>query len=284
MTDDPPRVSALYIYPIKSLVGVSLTECAVGTTGFQLDRRWMLVDQHGKFMSQRQFPQLSLISLALDNESIQLVFPNQRQCQIPLKGEQGVEVQVRIWRDQCVAYGGYDHLDVYFREYLKQTCHLVYMPDQSKRLVDPNYTNNGADRIGFADGFPYLLVTEESLADVNNRLIQQGHAQIPITRFRPNIVISGVSSAFAEDTWDRIAIGSNLFTVAKSCSRCVMITVDSEQGVHTKEPLQTLLRYRKQNGKVYFGQNLIHRPGAPVAREKALWVRVNDPVKIQAYK
>jgi uncharacterized protein YcbX len=144
-----------------------------------------------------------------------------------------------------------EEVSQWFSEFLELSCQLVYMPDNSYRPVNSRYASHN-QQVSFADGFPFLLISEASLQDLNERLDQP----IPMNRFRPNLVVSGCE-AFAEDSWRSIRIGSIPFHVVKPCERCLITTVDQAQGIRGKEPLQTLAQYRLSNGKILFGQNLI---------------------------
>ncbi|HEY9015982.1 MAG TPA: MOSC domain-containing protein, partial [Gemmatimonadales bacterium] len=142
---------------------------------------------------------------------------------------------------------------------------LVHLPEQAKRLVDPVYAPPGAT-VSFADAFPFLVISKESLADLNGRLAQP----LPMNRFRPNLVIAGAGYPYAEDRWKQMRIGEITFSLVKPCSRCVITTTDQSTAERGKEPLRTLSRYRKVDGKAMFGQNAVHdRPGQ---------LRVGDPV------
>lgn len=254
-----PTLSAIYIYPIKSLRGIALDRCAVTSRGFEHDRRWMLVDATGKFITQRQQPRLAMVSVALGTEALLVTAPGMDSLQVPYQLERGERVRVNIWGDECEALQAGASSDAWFSQYLGLECHLVYMPESTQRHVDRSYAVSAQDVVSFADGFPFLLISEASLEELNSRLTDKGVSAVPMERFRPNLVASGCGP-YAEDQWRDIRIGALDFRVVKPCSRCVIPTIDTETGVKAREPLLTLTEYRKQDNKVYFGQNLVHLP------------------------
>jgi len=246
-------VQDIYIYPIKSLGGIRLSEALVEEKGFQYDRRWMLVDTEGLFISQRDYPQLAVISVELGENELIVFRSNEKEksIQIPFEVATGPEVLVTIWDDQVLAKVVHPEIDKWFSAELGLHVNLVVMPENSYRKVDPRYAVNG-ESVSFADGMPYLIIGQESLNDLNSRL----EIPVPMDRFRPNIVFSG-GVAFQEDSLRKVKIGDLEFQIVKPCARCVMTTVDQETGEKSKEPLKTLSDYRKINSKVYFGQNVV---------------------------
>jgi uncharacterized protein len=246
-------VQDIFIYPIKSLGGIRLSEALVEEKGFQYDRRWMLVDEEGLFISQRDYPQLALLSVELGENELTVFGRNEKEksIQIPFEVATGPEVLVTIWDDQVLAKVVHPEIDKWFSETLGLQVNLVVMPENSHRKVDPRYAVN-SESVSFADGMPYLIIGQESLNDLNSRL----EIPVPMDRFRPNIVFSG-GVAFMEDSLRKIKIGDLEFQIVKPCARCVMTTVDQETGETGKEPLKTLSSYRTINNKVYFGQNVV---------------------------
>ena len=260
-------VTELAIYPIKSTRRVPVQQAQVVTTGFAHDRRWMLVDPEGKFITQRQHPKMVHIIAQPDDQGIVVDAPGMNEVHIaqPFLEEVLEEVleqalqqksrqrfEVTVWKDQCGALDAGDQAAQWFSEYMGFNCRLVFMDDGCQRPVDQRY-GLPSDLNSFSDGFPFLLTSETSLADLNGRLDQP----VPMDRFRANIVINGLD-AFAEDNWQRIRIGSVEFRVSKACTRCIMTTVDTETGIKGKEPLQTLASYRRGEKGVLFGMNLNH--------------------------
>ena len=193
--------------------------------------------------------------------------PGMQSLTVPTAGNAPLS-RVIIWHDECLAQSCGIKADEWLSEFLGGPHHLVYMPDSTRRPVDPEYRIADA-RVSFADAFPFLLATTASLEDLNTRLDQP----VPMNRFRPNLVIDG-SAAFAEDGWREMRIGTMTFSVVKPCARCAVTTVNQATAETAREPLRTLSRFRLIDGKAMFGQNLIH--GAPGR------VAVGDPVEIVA--
>ena len=264
------RVSELNIYPVKSLKGITLQEAGIEDRVFRYDRRWMLVDENGKFLTQREFPVMARISVAVGADALDVSFGDSR-LSVPFDvPDNGGPKRVRIWASLVKAEFYSDELDQWFSNALRTKCRLAAMTDVSKRLVNPYYSiHKFRDTVSFADGYPFLLIGQGSLDDLNSRL----ENKVPMNRFRPNIVVEG-SPAFAEDTWKKIRIGSTIFHVVKPCARCVMPTIDQTTGEKTGvEPLRTLASYRTKRNKVLFGQNLI-------ADEAGGTLRIGDEVEV----
>lgn len=247
------QVQDIFIYPIKSLKGIRLESAKVLQRGFQYDRRWMLVDRSGLFITQRIHHQMALIQVELqDNHLLVSSEINQANpIQIPFDLILESQIEVEIWDDRVMANLVDPSFDQWFSEVLGIECQLVVMPESTQRKVSPHYAVNG-ESVSFADSMPYLIIGQESLNHLNSKLAEP----VPMNRFRPNIVFSGEES-FVEDTWKNIKIGDVDFYVAKPCARCVLITVDQATGNKSKEPLKTLAGYRTLNNKVYFGQNAL---------------------------
>ena len=234
-------LTALYRYPVKSLRGESHSRLDVRRRGLLGDRDWMLVDDAGRFVTQRQQPQMALVTATrLDDDSLRLSAPGREQLLV--SGAPGPRVDVTVWRDSLMAVEAKPEASAWLSEFLQCAVRLVRFADDVERPVDPEFAD-GADRVGFADGFPFLLISEGSLDDLNARL----EAPVPMQRFRPNLV-----------GWSRIRIGNIEFRVAKPCSRCIIPTIDIETGNRTPEPLQSLSAYRRRDNKIFFGQNLLH--------------------------
>jgi uncharacterized protein YcbX len=246
------QLSQLYVYPIKSAGGISLGASDVDERGLRHDRRWMLVDEIGCFMSQRRFPRMALVGVRIEPDHLVVDAPGMPSLEVPLHPITGKLMLARVWDDLVEGRTVSDDAERWFGEFLGVRCRLVYLPDESVRPVDPTYGRPG-DRVSLADGFPFLLISEASLSDLNVRLEQP----VPMNRFRPNLVVRGCEP-FAEDGWELVRIGSLTFRVVKPCSRCTITTVDQGSAVMGKEPLRTLARFRKVGTKVLFGQNLIH--------------------------
>lgn len=247
------QLSGLYFYPVKSFAGIALDQAPLDVRGIHNDRRWMLVDANGRFLSQRQYPRMCLIRVSLRPSGLRLSAPGMSDLDLPLEHPGGEELTVEVWRDRCQAISLGPHAAGWVGQFLDCDCRLVYLPDDFERQVDPQYAQPG-DQVGFADGFPLLLISQGSLDRLNRRLQQP----VSMIRFRPNLVVSGCEP-HAEDHWRRIRIGDMEFEVAKPCSRCVIPSIDPETGERGEEPLQTLAGYRRRDSKIWFGQNLLHR-------------------------
>jgi len=247
------RVSQLYIYPIKSLGGIALDKATVTDRGFQHDRRWMLVDYNNQFISQREVHQMALLKPSLTDEGVKVThFVKQSSYTIPFDAVKNEFAGVTIWDDTCTGQFVSDEADEWFTLMLEMPCRLVYMPDQTHRITDQRYTSEDSIT-SFSDAYPFLLIGQSSLDDLNSKLMET----LPMNRFRPNIVFTG-GEPYEEDMMHTFTIGDITFHGVKLCARCVMTTIDQENGESGKEPLKTLARYRLKNKKIMFGQNLSH--------------------------
>lgn len=247
-----PEVSELFIYPIKSLRGISLKSADVTDRGFQYDRRWMLVDSNNSFITQRDLPEMCLMQVSITESGLSVEHRN--GCIAPLIPFelQETSTQVEVWSDQCKAVYVSSLFDEWFSDMLSVDCRLVYMPDSTKRRVDTRYATKN-EITSFSDGYPFLLIGQSSLDDLNDRL----PSPIPIDRFRPNIVFTG-GEPYEEDLLANFSIGDVRFYGVKLCARCVITTIDQNNAERSGEPLATLASYRIKNNRIYFGQNLLH--------------------------
>jgi uncharacterized protein YcbX len=246
-------LSKIWIYPIKSLGGISLTAARVLEKGLQYDRRWMLVDNAGVFMTQRIHPKMALLKLALDHGHIFIT--NQ------INGDQlsffvetspiGDPIRATIWEDLVDVIEVDPMFSEWFSRQLNFDCRLVSFPENHSRPVDPRFKIND-EHVSLADAYPFLIIGQSSFDDLNNRLAEK----IDINRFRPNFVFTG-GEPYEEDAWRDFSIGDNRFVGVKNCGRCALITVNQETAEKGVEPLQTLSIYRKRENKVLFGQNLV---------------------------
>lgn len=245
-------LAEITIYPIKSCGGVPLDSARLEPRGLQYDRRWMLVDEKGDFLTQREYPRMALIHVALLNDALELQAPDMDCLRIPIEAVSNNTRVVTVWNDCVEARDVGEEGSVWFSDYLHTSCRLVVMTGESRREVDRAYAVRD-DLVSFADAFPLLLISDASLADLNARL----ESPIPMKRFRPNIVVSGCEP-YEEDTWEVIRIGDTRLHIVKPCARCTIPTVDTITGVMAVEPLKTLASYRTRGNKVMFGQNVIH--------------------------
>ena len=243
----------IYIYPIKSLGGISLSQAEVQQRGLKYDRRWMLTDNNGNFLSQRTFAQMALLQVGIMQEGLMVSHKKGKMnsLTIPLNVATGKEVKVNIWEDSCTAVEVGVDADKWFSQALGMPCQLVYMPDTTQRPVDDDYAFNN-EIVSFADAYPLMMIGQSSLDELNSRLA----SPIGMNRFRPNLVFNG-GTPFCEDSFKEFHVGDIVFHAVKPCARCVMTTIDQEDGVKGQEPLRTLAAYRTVNNKVMFGQNLL---------------------------
>ena len=245
-------LSAITLFPVKSLAGISVNSWPVTKTGLQYDRKWMLIDNDGQFLSQRKLPRMALIKTALTCDHLILSASGMESLPLSFTPTEGVIINSTLWDEPCKARSVSLEADQWLSSFLNQGCHLVYQPEDMNRQVDPDYGRPG-DNVAFSDGFPFLIISENSLVSLNREM----QLNLPMIRFRPNLVISGCT-AYAEDGWREISIGDIDFRLPKPCSRCAIPTIDPETAQTGKEPLKTLNRIRKWQNNVYFGQNALH--------------------------
>ena len=245
-------LSSLMYYPIKACRGLDAAESQVECMGLEHDRRMMVVTPEGEFLTQREHPRLALVTPQLKNGALTLSAPDFDSIHLIMQTS-GATWPVNIWRSKGVqAIDQGEEVAGWFSDWLGASVRLVHMADGYIRRVNQQYAVTSHDHTGFADGYPILLISEESLADLNSRL----ETPVPMNRFRPNIVIKGCEP-FAEDTWKRIRIGNVEMAIVKPCPRCVVTTIDKETLEQSKEPLKTLNAFRKKAGGAMFGQNVI---------------------------
>lgn len=261
MSQNEIRISQINIYPIKSCAGTSLTRAKVGLRGLENDRRWMVVDRNDMFITQRQYQRMALIRPLLPDASspddvlITLSAPGMTDFVLRKNfGERILPRFVQVWDDVCEAVDQGDEVATWLSTFLDVTCRLVEMENGFARKVDPLYAVADEDQVSFADGYPLLIISKASLDDLNSRL----ETPLLMNRFRPNLVAIGCS-AYEEDTWREIRIGSVDFAAVKPCARCTITTVDQATAEKGVEPLRTLATYRRSLQGVLFGQNLIQR-------------------------
>ncbi|BAZ46700.1 hypothetical protein NIES4102_37400 [Chondrocystis sp. NIES-4102] len=260
-------VSQLCVYPLKSCQGIELQQAKVTTQGLFRDREMMLVSGSGKFITQRQFPQLAKVRVAINESDISLKLEDESLAPITFTPIfTGNLITVEIWGDRLLAIDQGDEVAQWFHQLLDldstKVCRLVRQSPQHPRLLEHKYSSNQAKSLTFADNYPVMLTSTASLDELNQRIIeiqQQTKEAIPMNRFRPNIVVK-TCDPFIEDTWSVIQIGEVKFTVVKPCSRCIITTIDQTQGTKNqlKEPLNTLGTFRQLSEQgVMFGENMI---------------------------
>ncbi len=247
----PLTLTQIWIYPVKSLGGVRVKEAKVLPKGLQHDRRWMLIADENRFMTQREHPVLSLFKQTLIPKGVEVSF-NGRTIDIDFdSGLVGDIMQATIWEDSVEVREVSKRHSEWFSDALKMHCKLVSFPEKNSRPVDPDYARH-QEQVSLADAFPFLIIGEASLADLNSRL----QKPLPMNRFRPNFVFSG-GEPFEEDQWENFSIGRNKFAAVKPCARCVLTTINQDTGEKGTEPLVTLSKYRRSGNKVLFGQNVL---------------------------
>jgi uncharacterized protein YcbX len=261
-------LSALQVFPIKSLRAIAVASWEVGGRGLYLDREFMVIDEGGRFVTQREQRAMALLAPAIAGDQLIVRAPDGPPLAIPLAERSTERVAVSIWKDELLAEPVGAAADAWLSRQLGIAVRLVRFPADGHRQVDLRFARPG-DAVGFADGFSFLLASEASLAEVAARLGRP----LSMARFRPNLVIAG-SPPFAEDGWRRIRVGAIELELRKPCARCVMVNVDPETGAAGVEPLRTLAGFRQQDGKVLFGWNLVHRSTGAL--------RVGDPVEVLA--
>lgn len=247
------KLSQIFIYPIKSLGGIPLLSSIAEERGLKYDRRWMLIDENDSFLTQRQYPQMALLNVTIEGEflSVSLKLDASEKISLPLLSSSKKTLSVKIWEDTCPAELVSPEADNWFSEILKVKCRLVRMPESTKRLVDQKYSPEKKS-VSFADGYPFLIIGQASLDDLNEKLPQP----LPINRFRPNFVFTG-GEPYEEDNWKQFKIGEVVFSALKPCARCMITTINQDTSERGFEPLTTLASYRKKDSKVLFGMNLI---------------------------
>jgi uncharacterized protein YcbX len=276
------KLSAISIYPIKGCRGISLEAAHVQARGFEHDRRFMIVDEAGRFVTQREQARLALVKTAIDGERLRIHADGFGECVVPLDGSDGPRRPATVWQSLVEVPSAGAEAAAFFTRFLGFPASLVFMPRDVVRPVGEKYGRPG-EVVSFADAFPFLLATEASLADLNARL-PAGSGPLPMDRFRPNLVVEG-SEPFEEDRWESLVIGGLRFRNAKPCDRCVVTTIDQRTAEKGAEPLRTLSSFRgvfeerttldgrtSQQKKVLFGVNLIP------ADEGSL--RVGDDVRV----
>lgn len=252
-------ISQLFIYPIKSLGGVSINASEVSPLGLKYDRNWMLIDDSGRFLSQRELPLMCLFTITLTSDGL-LVKHENSQVFVPFAPTTNTRELVTIWDDTFEAIVYDEAINSWFSEQLKCLCRLVkYVPKISQRQIDLRFALQG-EETAFSDGYPVLILSEASLENLNNKLEQP----ISIERFRPNIVIKGIG-AHEEDNLQEFLINSVYCKGVKPCARCQVTTIDPTTGNSGKEPLRTLNTYRKNGNKVMFGNNVLVRSSGIVS-------------------
>ncbi|GHO45357.1 MOSC domain-containing protein [Ktedonospora formicarum] len=264
-------LSRICVYPIKGCGGTEVREAQMYERGLWYDRRWMLAYEEGPNLHQLAFPQLATIRAFVTDDCLQVRAPGMPLLSVPLEPQWNARpLAVQWFEGRCKALPVSDKVDEWFRDFLHVRCRLVFLTEDTRRSVMPEYTIK-QEQLSFTS-YQYHLLSEESLGDLNRRLAMP----VPMDRFRPNLVVAG-AEAFAEDGWKTIKIGNHTFQTVRACDRCAITTVDQARGIMTgKEPLATLARYRTFGKKVLFGQYLFG--------EGSGTIRVGDTVQVLEYQ
>jgi hypothetical protein len=254
-------LTAIHVYPVKSCAGLALETCEVEPRGLAEDRRWMVIDASNRFITGRQHGKLVLVRATPTADGLELAAPGMPTLAIARPAATAPRRRVVVWRSEVDAPDAGANAAEWFTRYLGVPAGLVYMDTGAVRPITGKHAANG-DTVSFADGYPQLLISEASLAELSRRLA----TPVPMARFRPNLVIAGCE-AHAEDGWKRVRIGAVEFDVVKTCTRCVFTTVDATSGERdpSGEPLATLKSYRRNADGVIFGMNLIARSQGRIA-------------------
>lgn len=249
-------LTEIWIYPIKSLGGIRLDKAKVLGKGLQSDRRWMLIDQAGIALTQRAHPTMALFKAEIHGEQLSIVYTKDQKQISSTKFRMATSrhetpITARVWDDEVQVFEVDAVVSDWFSRHLEFTCRLVAFPEENPRRVDPRYTVEN-EQVSLADAYPFLIIGQSSLNDLNKRL---SHA-VPMNRFRPNFVFAG-GDPYIEDQWRNLSIGRIPFVAVKQSDRCVLTTVNQDTAQKGAEPLRTLSGYRKVGNKVFFGQNLV---------------------------
>jgi uncharacterized protein YcbX len=256
------QISELNIYPVKGLRGFSVKEADAIEKGFRYDRRWMVTDANGMFLTQRELPKMALIATSLVGESLVITYKDS-SVMVPLNSDSysGNKQKVQVWDDVVDARVVGKNLNEWFSDVLHKEVLFCFQHETYAREVEKKY--GAHSMVSFADGYPFLFATEASLELVNQKIAEDDpHSKpLPMNRFRPNIVVAG-AEPFEEDNWGKISVGDAVFHCLKPCARCPVPTIDQETAVMGKEPTRTLAKFRKKDNKVFFGMNaVIEKPG-----------------------
>ncbi|MFM0724627.1 MOSC N-terminal beta barrel domain-containing protein [Paraburkholderia strydomiana] len=287
-----PTISELFVYPVKSCAGIALREARLFATGLEYDRSWMVTDPDGAMFTQRAYPRMALIKTELGAEELVLRAPGMSELRTPLDAarlDASRKVETKVWHDAAYGIDTGDASAAWFSEFLGMPARLLRFNPERERTVDPDYTDStGGATTLFADGFPLLVIGQASLDDLNTRLTGKGAPAVPIDRFRPNLVLTGLD-AYEEDYVETLSIASDTdaeppvqLQLVKLCARCPMPTIDQAKGAPNpdwpNEPSDTMSVYRAQpqrDGAITFGNNALVASGA------GAWLRVGQTVEAE---
>jgi len=254
------------------LGGISVDSAVVEERGLRYDRRWMLIDENGTFITQRKYAELSLLAVKLEADYIEVSHKMEvdKAVKYRINEHSDVLIAVTIWDDATFGYEVNPAVSAWFTNFMQMNVRLVKMAEDARRLVDTEYAYHD-EVVSFADGYPCLLIGQSALDGLNAKL----DSAIRMDRFRPNFVFTG-GEPHVEDDFATFSIGEVTFNAVKPCARCVLTTIDQQTGAKGAEPLKTLATYRKKGNKIMFGQNLLH--------QKTGVVRVGDELVVETWK
>ncbi len=270
------HLSGLFIHPVKSLRACAVESVEIDALGAVGDRRFMIVDENGRFLTQRTLPRMARVATALADGELTLSAEGAGELRVPRASDPAAPLRrVSVWKSEGLqAEDCGDEPARWLGGLLGASCRLVRVGRDFRRPMLKADALPG-DRIGFADSHPFLVISEASLGDLNARLAFGGHPALPMNRFRPNLVVAGCP-AFAEDGWPRLRIGGIVFRDGGPCSRCIVTTTDQFTGERGKEPLRLLATYRRDPDDptdVNFGRNFNHET-------KSGMLKLGDPVEV----
>lgn len=262
-------LAGIYVYPIKSLAGISLSSAHAMEKGLTYDRRWMLVDQTNRLITIRDHHPLALIRPEINHNVLYVRMKGHLPLPLPVKNIEGPEVEVTVWEDTCKAIEVSEEANAWFTHVTGIPCKLVWMPEGSPRPIKKKWAIQD-ENVSFADGYPYLIAGKPALEDLNEKI---GYP-LSMRRFRPNLVFTG-GKPHEEFLWRKFRVGENLFYGLKPCERCVVTTVDPDTANQGKEPLLTLSKQKIDN-KAVFGQHAVAANHGKI--------KVGDPIEVLEYK
>lgn len=271
-----PSLTAIHRYPVKSCRGEAMDTATVQPWGLDGDRRWMLVDDAGTAITAREVNRLVLIHPEITATGLRVTAPGAVPLEVATP-DADAQVPVALWSSRLSAAAADPAADAWFSAVMGTSAHLVWLDDPTRRPTSPAFSEPD-DRVSFADGYPLLVATEESLAALNSEVLARtpGREPLPMMRFRPNVTVRGYD-AWAEDDWRRVRIGEATFRAVKGCARCVLTTIDPDTGEREKEPIASLAKLRRWDGATWFGVNLV--PDTPSGPGSAV-IAVGDEVEV----
>lgn len=285
-------LSGLYSYPVKSCAGLAHRSSLISQAGLAFDRRWVIVDQSGRFMTQRKYPRMALIQPGLSPESLALNAPGMPAITLALartaKNPAPATVAVRIWKADTIGQDEGDETAQWLSGFLDTPCRLLRVHPDAARIASPGHVSRWIDKntewapdfpaqhvFGFADGFPFLIANQASLDELNQQLQAKGHTPVPMNRFRPNIVVQGLEP-YEEDYLIGLRINGMTFAFVKNCARCPIPNIDQATALSAAEPGLTLAAHRSFADGVLFGVNAV----VAGTRDNSL-INIGDPVEAE---